>query len=138
MHEVFAHTADIGLRARATTLNGLFGDAATGLFALIVANLVEVHPREELKFELSGRAGEYDYLLFDWLNELLFTFDSRRIVLSKFEVNVAASGLEAAAWGEPLDLLRHQLDHEVKAITYHGLKVVEQPDGWLAEVIVDI
>ena len=30
------------------------------------------------------------------------------------------------------------LDHEVKAITYHGLQVEQTADGWLAEVIVDI
>ena len=33
---------------------------------------------------------------------------------------------------------RHILDHEVKAITYHGLKVEQNDGGWLAEVIVDI
>ena len=42
------------------------------------------------------------------------------------------------AWGEPLDRDRHELSHEVKAITYHGLKVEQTPEGWLAEVIVDI
>jgi SHS2 domain-containing protein len=30
------------------------------------------------------------------------------------------------------------LEHEVKAITYHGLKVEPADGGWLAEVIVDI
>ena len=34
--------------------------------------------------------------------------------------------------------LRHELDMEIKAITYHGLKVERDGDGWLAEVIVDI
>jgi SHS2 domain-containing protein len=138
MHETFAHTADIGLRVRAATLDDLFGDAATGLFTLIVANLDDVQSREEVTFALAAGAGEYDYLLFDWLNELLFTFDSRRLVLGKFAVHVMPTGLQATAWGEPLDPARHRLEHEVKAITYHGLKVIQQPDGWLAEVIVDI
>jgi SHS2 domain-containing protein len=30
------------------------------------------------------------------------------------------------------------LDHEIKAITYHGLNVCEAEDGWMAEVILDI
>ena len=47
-------------------------------------------------------------------------------------------GLTATAWGEPLDPARHLLNHEVKAITCHELKVVPAGDGWLAEVIVDI
>ena len=36
------------------------------------------------------------------------------------------------------DQARHALAHEVKAITYHRLKVERTADGWLAEVIVDI
>ncbi len=47
-------------------------------------------------------------------------------------------GLTGVAWGEPLDHTRHELAHEVKAITYHGLRVERTADGWLAEVIVDI
>jgi SHS2 domain-containing protein len=59
-------------------------------------------------------------------------------VFGKFEVRIGENGLDGTAWGEPLDPARHDLSHEVKAITYHGLKVEQTPDGWLAEVIVDI
>jgi SHS2 domain-containing protein len=138
MYEVFAHTADIGLRVRAATLDDLFIDAAIGLFSLIVGNLDDVQLRDELKFSISGKDGEHDFLLFDWLNELLFTFDSRRVVLRKFDVHITPASVEAKAWGEPLDSTRHRLEHEVKAITYHGLRVVREHDGWLAEVIMDI
>jgi SHS2 domain-containing protein len=138
MHEVFAHTADIGLRIRAAMLDGLFAEAGTGLFSLIVTNLDEVRLRDEVKIALGSERGEYDHLLLDWLNELLFTFDSSRMVLAKFDVRIGPTGLQGTAWGEPLDPARHQLDHEVKAITYHGLKVEQQQKGWLAEVILDI
>ncbi len=123
MYEVFAHTADIGLRVRAACLDSLFVDAAQGLFSLIVTNLDQVEPHDKILIELPAHANEYDYLLFDWLNELLYTFDSRQIVLSKFDVHVGPAHLHATAWGEPLDPRRHRLDHEVKAITYHELKV---------------
>ncbi len=138
MHEIFEHTADIGLRIRAATLDELFHDAAVGLFALIVTNLNAVQPSEEVTFSLIGREGEYDYLLFDWLNELLYSFDARQLLLSKFDVQVKSDGLRATAWGEPLDTLQHRLEHEVKAITYHGLKVIRDGAAWLAEVIIDI
>ncbi len=138
MYEAFAHTADIGLRIRAASLDSLFADAALGLFSLIVANVDQVEPHDQIHVTLPGRDDEYDYLLFDWLNELLYTFDSRQIVLAKFDVHVDLAQLRATAWGEPLDLQRHRFDHEVKAITYHELKVVRQADAWLAEVIVDI
>ena len=60
------------------------------------------------------------------------------MLFGRFEVHVRNDGLTATAWGEPLDPARHVLSHEVKAITYHELKVERTADGWLAEVIVDI
>ena len=136
MYEVFEHTADLGLRARAPDLDGLFAEAGRGLFAMIVENLADVRPERRVTVHVRGQ--DREYLLFDWLNELLFTFDSEHLVLSEFEVRVNETGLTAEVKGEALDPARHRLDHEVKAITYHGLKVEQTADGWLAEVIVDI
>jgi protein archease len=138
MYEVFDHTADIGLRVKSATLDDLFCEAAEALFSLIVTNVKDVDPRQSLRFNLALRDHEYDYLLFDWLNELLFTFDTKRIALAKFDVKIVPPGLEATAWGEPIDPLRHRLEHEVKAITYHGLKLIHEDERWLAEVILDI
>jgi SHS2 domain-containing protein len=135
MYEVFEHTADLGLRVRAPDLPTLFAEAAKALFSLIV-DLGEVRPQRHETFRIEGR--DRDYLLFDWLNELLFTFETKHLVLADFHVQLHDGGLIAEAEGELLDPQRHRLDHEVKAITYHGLVVREDEDGWLAEVIVDI
>jgi SHS2 domain-containing protein len=136
MYEIFPHTADLGLRVRATTREALFEDAARGLFALIVANPDDVRPVHVVTYDVEG--AETDYLLFDWLSELLFTFDAQRLLLVEFKVEFDAHGLRAVARGETADAARHRLEHEVKAITYHGLCVEQTADGWLAEVIVDI
>jgi SHS2 domain-containing protein len=108
MYETFDHTADLGLRAQ----------------------------EHHLDITLTGT--DREYLLFDWLSELLYRWDTDHQLFSRFEVEVRDDGLRAAAWGEPLDASRHILGHEVKAITYHGLRVEPTADGWLAEVIVDI
>jgi SHS2 domain-containing protein len=136
MYEHFEHTADLGLRVRAPDLNTLFAEAATGLFAAVVAGLDAVRPTERVDVAVDGT--ELDYLLFDWLRELLFRFDADHLILSRFEVAVTGSGLKATCRGEPLDPARHVLSHEVKAITYHGLRVERDDGGWVAEVIVDI
>jgi SHS2 domain-containing protein len=136
MYETFEHTADLGLRVRAPDLNTLFAEAALCLFSTIVEDLVTVGPLQCIDVEIDGT--DREYLLFDWLRELLYRFDGRHLVLSRFAVHVTDTGLEAQAWGEPLDPARHALAHEVKAVTYHGLKVEQTPNGWLAEVIVDI
>ena len=136
MYETFEHTADLGLRIRAPDLDTLFAEAGQALFAAIVEDLGAVQPRRQVAISLTGE--DRDLLLFDWLRELLFHFDVEHLVFSRFEVHVAEEGLQGTAWGEPLDRSRHELQHEVKAITYHGLRVLPEDGGWLAEVIVDI
>jgi len=136
MYELFDHTADVGLRMRAGSLDELFADAGRALFSVIVANFDAVRPVQELALRVDG--DRHDDLLFDWLAELLYTFDARRLLLCDFRVRLDRTGLEATARGEPFDPDRHELDVEVKAITYHGLKVEQEGDGWLAEVIVDL
>src|SRR5690242_15546617 len=136
MYETFDHTADLGLRIRAADLNTLFAEAGQALFATVVEDLDTVAPFRKLDVTISG--DDREYLLYDWLRELLYRFDAEHLLLSHFEVKVSADGLRGSAWGEPLDPARHELSHEVKAITYHGLRVEPEGDGWLAEVIVDI
>jgi SHS2 domain-containing protein len=136
MFEFFEHTADLGLRVRAPDLDTLFAEAAGALFAAIVEDPSAVRPEQSIEVRLA--ADDREYLLFDWLKELLYRFDVDHLVFSRFEVHVGADGLTGRAWGEALDRTRHEPAHEVKAITYHGLKVEQTADGWLAEVIVDI
>jgi SHS2 domain-containing protein len=136
MHETFEHTADLGLRIRAADLDALFAEAGQALFETIVEDLQSV--RHEKRVDITLAADDRDYLLFDWLKELLFHFDTEHLLLGRFAVYVTDIGLTGSAWGELLDRARHNLEHEVKAITYHGLRVEETPGGWLAEVIVDI
>ena len=90
------------------------------------------------KIDLYLTGDDRELLLYDWLKELLYHFDAEHLLCARFEVKVRPNGLTGSAWGEKLDRARHELNHEVKAITYHGLKVEQTPNGWLAEVIVDI
>jgi SHS2 domain-containing protein len=136
MYETFDHTADLGLRIRAADLDTLFVEAAQALFGTVVEDLATVRPLQKIDVQLPGDA--IDYLLFDWLRELLYHFDAEHILFGQFEVHVSKAGITATAWGEPLDRTRHNLEHEVKAITYHGLSVEKVGDEWVAEVIVDI
>lgn len=136
MFETFEHTADIGLRMRADNLDSLFEEAARALFALIVANPETIRPVQQVAIELRGT--RRDDLLFDWLAELLYLLDTRHMLFSQFEVHITDNHLTATVHGEPIDPKRHTLAQEVKAITYHALKVERTAGGWLAEVIVDL
>jgi SHS2 domain-containing protein len=136
MHETFDHTADLGLRIRAADLNTLFVEAAQALFSTIVEDLASVRPVCQVDIHVA--AEEMEYLLFDWLKQLLYHFDVEHLLFGRFEVHIEDGALTGVAWGEPLDRDRHALEHEVKAITYHGLRVEKTAEGWLAEIIVDI
>jgi SHS2 domain-containing protein len=138
MHEIFEHTADIGLRIQAATLEELFSEAAAGLFSLIVENVDDVRQTAAVEIELPRQGDAFDFLLFDWLNDLLYRFDTQRMLFAKFDVHFVNNLLRATVFGERLDPARHRLEHEVKAITYHALKVAQETGGWIAEVIVDI
>jgi len=136
MYELFEHTADLGIRVKSSTLNGLFSDAACALFAAVLDNPESIEAEQTVEFELEGT--QTDYLLFDWLNELLYYFETKHVLFSEFSIEVSAGGFKAVCRGESLNLEKHHAAHEVKAITYHGLKVEQTEQGWQAELIVDI
>ena len=136
--EVFDHTADVGLRVRASTLDDLFRTSAEGLFDYIVANRDEVHVerREAVSLEAASPAE----LLAAWLNELIFRCETRHCLYTLFDVRPSEDGrsLQAEIGGEPIDRDRHVLDHEVKAVTHHGLTLQRTGPEWVAELILDI
>ncbi len=136
-YEYFEHTADLGIRVWASSLEELFCEAAEALFKAMFANLEEVRLERVVHFRLS--AGKLEDLFYDWLAELLYVFDRNRIVLREFDVAIEGTRLSATARGENFDPTRHEGHMEVKAVTYHGLRVEKTLLGdWRGEVIVDL
>ncbi len=136
MYEHFDHTADLGLRIRAASLEELFAEAARALTAVLVDTPDSVRPAERRTIRLE--ASDREDLLHDWLAELLYLFDTEHMLFSRFDVALPPGELCATAWGERADPARHALELEIKAVTYHGLKIEPDAHGWLAEVIVDL
>jgi len=136
MHEVFEHTADLGLRVTAASLPALLAEAAEGLFEIIAGDLAQIRARTSRTFTIAG--SDPVYLLLDWLGELHAVFEIERLLFREFDVTVHARGLTATARGEPYDPAIHTLTHEIKAITQHALDVRQTPSGWQATLIVDI
>jgi SHS2 domain-containing protein len=124
------------LRVRAADLPTVFVEAGHALIAAIVENPEAIRPQLAEEIRLEGE--ELELLLFDWLRELLYLFDARHLVFNDFQVTIDKNRVIGQVQGEPFDRRRHIPMHEVKAITYHGLRLEKQEDGWVAEVIVDI
>src|SRR5262245_19110995 len=119
MFETFDHTADLGLRVRAADLDTVFTEASEALFSVIVEDRQTIRPERDVTVSIEGE--DREYLLYDWLKSLLYHFDADHLLFRRFEVRVTEQGLQARAWGDPLDRDRHELSHEVNAITFHGL-----------------
>lgn len=136
--ETFDHTADVGLRVRAADLDDLFRTAAEGMFNYIVANRDQVRPTESEKISL--HADSLADLLAGWLGELIFRSETLHRLYGEFDPHVDEEGprIDATIRGERLDRDRHVLDHEVKAVTRHGLVLEREGEGWVAEMILDI
>ncbi|MGC9455532.1 MAG: archease [Phycisphaerae bacterium] len=132
----FEHTADVGLEARADTFAELLEALGEGL-ADLVAPRRQVRPEETR--ELSVTSDDAESLVVDFLNELAGILEADRFLISQVRVRSASQkSLEAELAGEPFDARRHEYETEVKAATYHDIRVAQEHDGWHGRVILDI
>lgn len=134
--ELYPHDADVGVRGYGATLETALEEAAYAMTA-VVTNPESVRPTQRVSVTLEGEDPEQ--LLFDWLNALVFEMATRNMLFSRFEIFLDAQRLRATAWGEAVDVARHEPAAEVKGATYTDLKVYRDPDGrWTAQCVVDV
>jgi len=128
------HTADIGLTAYGTSLCQAFENAAYGLFSFI-ADLRGVKETESRTIELTEESPEA--LLYEWLNTLIFLFDTETVIFKRCAINKFDGEYpKAVCYGEKYGPARHHLKSDVKAATYHMLKV--DKDKNQVSVIFDV
>lgn len=138
MYQIIDHTADIGIKVQAGSLAELFTEAASAMFDMMVAKKRDLIPSIEVPFSIEAPA--IDQLMVRWLSELLFVFETRRLVLTKFWIDeIDEKHLFGAAKGLKFDATRHEQKLAIKAVTYHRIKVGQEGPGlWTAEIIFDI
>jgi len=135
-YELIEHTADVGVVGRGPTLAAAFAAAAEGMYAVMV-DLADVREREQRPVQVNGE--DLGQLLTHWLVDLIFLTQSEGLLFSRFEVAMDGErALRATAYGERLDLARHALGAEVKAVTRHRLSVMPVEGGYETRVIFDI
>ena len=134
--EHFRHGADIGLRGHGATQAQAFEQAAMALTA-VVTDPASVTPAQVV--ELACEAPDAELLLVDFLNALVYEMATRRLLFARCEVRLQGHRLLARAWGEPVDVARHQPAVEIKGATLTALRVACEPDGrWTAACVVDV
>ena len=138
----FDHTADVGLEVRGESLEDLLATAARAVFSVIIEagpSAVETEAEVLAEAETGARA-EWEDVFVAWLQELLYRFETERLVPLRFEFAEAApAGVRARVGFGRFDPERDAARLEVKAVTYHELAVREEPDGaWSARFILDV
>src|SRR6266496_2907032 len=103
-------TADIAFEATERDLPQLFTAAADATMNVMIDNLDAIESRETRQIELSN--DNVEMLLFDFLQELVYFKDARRLLLRARETQIDEKGdqyvLKATVAGEQLDDTRHQ------------------------------
>ncbi|BCX81182.1 tRNA nucleotidyltransferase [Methylomarinovum caldicuralii] len=137
--EHFEHMADIGVRGWGPTLEEAFAQAALALTA-VVTDPARVEPRQAVTIELErDDDGDLELLLVDFLDAVIYEMAVRKMLFSRFDVEIDDRRLRATLWGEPVDRAKHQPAVEVKGATFTELKVTRSDDGrWVAQCVLDV
>jgi SHS2 domain-containing protein len=133
--EHFEHKADIGVRGFGNTLAEAFEQAAIAMTA-VVTDPALVQAGTNISIACSDE--DYDTLLYDWLNALVYEMATHKMLFRKFEVTIEHGKLDATAYGEAIDIERHQPSVEIKGATYTELAVYQKEQQWVAQCVIDV
>lgn len=135
-YELIEHTADIGIRVKGGSLKELFRNAGLAIFQ-ISADKREINNKKLHKLSIVQKADNLEELFINWLNELLSLSAVKELIFEDFKIKkINEFGLEATAAGSDMD--NYKVNTEIKAATYHQLKIEKKLTGWQAEVILDV
>ena len=133
--EELPHTADVKIRARAPSPETLFSEAFDALMQVMYGKDRKGGEMREIALE----ADNTDTLLADFLSEVLFLSEVDGLVFSHADVNIdGGSRLHAVLDGEPFDPSRHAGGSEVKGISYSGLSITHDTNGYMLDIIFDV
>ncbi len=130
--EEVEHTADVAMRVTAPDLAELFRRAAHGLYHLAGMRLAAL-PSDERRLQLT--AVDWESLLVAWLNELLHLHEHNNTAYDRIDVvavspeslDVNLRGGRVTAWAR-----------DIKAVTFHQLRVEAVDSGWRATIVFDV
>lgn len=131
------HATDAFIEVNAKDIQEAFRVAADAVINLTIdQNIVE--EIEEKKFFARGK--DLRYLLFSWLEEIIFVLITEGFAIRRVEFEISENKeylISATAYGEPLDLKKHNFKVEIKAPTFYDMKI-EQNDGVFMRFLLDL
>lgn len=136
------HTADVAVRLTAPDFEGLLEEASRALRDILLESESPAGAPSLRTVALRLQAEDREGLLVDFLNELIFRFDTQRLLPAGLGAcrleGKAPIELDTLVKMEPFDPQRHALQTEVKAATFHGLEIREMEGGLEVDVVFDL
>ncbi|MHB8907754.1 MAG: archease [Syntrophales bacterium] len=135
-YRLFDHTADLGIEISGGTVEELYAGAALALFDLLT-DIGAVRMAQVRTIAVEG--DDPADLLVNFLRELLAAWNSTGFLGRECTIRELTSRhLTALLGGEPCDPVRHRINKEIKAVTYHQSSVRRTAEGWVARVVFDV
>jgi len=138
--KMIEHTADIGIDVYGSTVLDLFVHSAKGMFAIISGN-ANTKIEEDFSCEVNLQGEDFEDMLVTWLSELLFICETKRVILTSFNIGkVSKHHIEAGVKGRKIEHLGLKIEKEIKAVTYHNLEIKKNKITgiWQTRIIFDI
>ena len=132
--EEISHTADIKIRVRAPSLEALFSETFNALMQVMYGTERNGGIVKEIEVE----SPDNESLLLDFLSEVLFVSEVESLVFFNASISIHGSRLTAELSGEPFDPIRHAGGSEVKGISYSGLSIIHDANGYMLDIIFDV
>ena len=131
------HTTDAFIEVKAKDLKEAFSVTADAVINITI-DQDKVEEKEEKEFSAQGK--NLDYLLFSWLEEINFILITEGFAIRRIEFNITQDDgykIQAKAFGEPLEFKKHNFKVEIKAPTFHEMKI-EQNNGVFMRFLLDL
>lgn len=129
------HTADIALHVEAGSKESLFVEASKGLSSLMVS---EDQISKDRTWETEVQASDIESLLVEWLNEIIFLFETEGVLVKEAKINsLSDTKITAQILGDTFDKNKHELIRQIKATTHHGLEI-KKNRVWEATIVFDV
>jgi len=131
------HATDAFVEITAKDLKEAFAVTADAVINITI-DQDKVEEKEEKEFSAQGK--DLRYLLFSWLEEITFVLITEGFAIRRIEFDISENGeytINAKAFGETLDLKKHNFKVEIKAPTFYEMKI-EQNGGVFMRFLLDL
>ena len=131
--EFLEHTADVKFQAWGKTLEEAFSNCALALSKTLCKE--EIKKKKTYRIKAYGQDNES--LLYNFLEELLYLFDTENFILAKVkEIKIKDNKLIAKVTGDNVE--KYEIRTYIKSPTYNDMFIKKEKDKWVAQVVMDV